>query len=235
MRLIYTWVLGGARGERGQGGAHTPSDKSVMRSSISTSRVFSLLFSLRSLVSTWHEGCDPSLWLRGCAPLGEGLLLDLDPLLLKRSHGRCYAWRAPCPGRLWVVIAVRISRSVLCSLGCCCACCVVDSCVATQTMRRARTRLLRGEGLPGDRQSFVAGATVCRSHVSRLYHNLRQSPLRASEVNCTSNLHGKLSHLIHRSHARAAYRVGRIKKQPPALVAYSPLPTLTQYGCGHRV
>lgn len=26
----------------------------------------------------------------GCAPLGEGLLLDLDPLLLKRGHGgRC--------------------------------------------------------------------------------------------------------------------------------------------------
>ena len=29
----------------------------------------------------------------GCAPLGEGLLLDLDPLLLKRGHGGQSAWR----------------------------------------------------------------------------------------------------------------------------------------------
>ena len=32
----------------------------------------------------------PLSWLRGCVPLCEGLLLDLDPLLLKGSHdGRC--------------------------------------------------------------------------------------------------------------------------------------------------
>lgn len=74
-------------------GAHTPSERSVIRSPISTSRVLSLLFSLQlrsqRRAIAYSRPRQPR-GREGGAPFGECLLLDLDPLLLKRRHvGLC--------------------------------------------------------------------------------------------------------------------------------------------------
>lgn len=55
---------------------------------ISTCRARSLLFSLACCQSSMF----PPQYGRPRVPFGEGLLLDLDPLLLERRHWGLYAW-----------------------------------------------------------------------------------------------------------------------------------------------
>lgn len=57
----------------------TPSERSVARSLTDTSRGFILLLSLYSQLALTR-------YVRCCPPFGESLLLNLDPLLLKKHH-----------------------------------------------------------------------------------------------------------------------------------------------------
>jgi len=93
------------------GGVRTPSERSVMRSLISTCRVFSLLF---SLLHVRLAACRCTSTMTRSAPFCECLLLDFNPLLLERRHFEKACASGSQEGRVHSDMNARVNMDARC-------------------------------------------------------------------------------------------------------------------------